>query len=50
MKWHSEYTEENDEIVEKYYAEYSTDFWNAYKYEMAVYLIKVAVELTMLYK
>lgn len=29
---------------------YSTNFWNAYKYEMAVYLIKVTVELTALYK
>jgi hypothetical protein len=28
---------------------YSTDFWNAYKYELAVYLIKVAIELTALY-
>lgn len=29
---------------------YFTNFWNAYKYEMAVYLIKVTVELTALYK
>ena len=50
MKWHPEYTKENNEIVEECHAEYSTDFWNAYKYEMAVYLIKVAVELTALYK
>ena len=34
----------------KWNTEYSTDFWNAYKYEMAVYLIKVAIELTTLYK
>ena len=50
MKWHPEYTKENGAVVEECHAEYSTDFWNAYKYEMAVYLIKVAVELTMLYK
>ena len=50
MKWHPEYTKENNEIVEECHAEYSTDFWNAYKFEMAVYLIKVAVELTALYK
>lgn len=49
MKWHSESTTENGKIVEESHAEYTTDFWNAYKYEMAVYLIKVAIELTALY-
>ena len=49
MKWHSECTTENGKIVEECHAEYTTDFWNAYKYEMAVYLIKVAIELTALY-
>lgn len=50
MKWHPEYTTEKGKIAEECHAEYSTDFWNAYKYEMAVYLIKIAIELTALYK
>ena len=49
MKWHPEYTTEKGIVVEECHAEYSTDFWNAYKFEMAVYLIKVAIELTALY-
>lgn len=50
MKWRTEYIEKDEKIVEYCYPEYITDFWNAYKYEMAVYLIKVAIDLTALYK
>ena len=50
MKWRTEYVEKDEKMVEYSHPEYITDFWNAYKYEMAVYLIKVAIDLTALYK
>ena len=50
MKWHPDYIGKDNEVAQKCYPEYTTDFWNAYKYEMAVYLIKIAIDLTALYK
>ena len=48
MKWHEEYHGENDKLEKQAYADYDADFWTVYRYEIAVYLIKVAIELTAL--
>ena len=48
MKWHAEYFDKSNKVEKQAYADYDADFWTVYRYEIAVYLIKVAIELTEL--
>lgn len=48
MKWHEEYHDKDDKVERQAYADYDADFWTVYRYEIAIYLIKVAIELTAL--
>ena len=47
-KWHAESISSDNKVVKKSYADYNADFWTAYRYEIAVYLIKVCIKLTAL--
>lgn len=46
-KWHAESVNEKGEVEKRSYADYNADFWTVYRYEIAVYLIQVAVKLTI---
>lgn len=48
MKWYAECYGKDKQVERQSYADYDADFWTVYRYEIAVYLIKVAVELTAL--
>lgn len=47
-KWHAEGVDSDNKVIKKSYADYNADFWTAYRYEIAVYLIKVCIKLTAL--
>ncbi|WP_458449019.1 hypothetical protein [Fibrobacter sp.] len=46
-KWHAESVNKKGEVQKKSYADYNADFWTVYRYEIAVYLIQVAIKLTI---
>lgn len=46
-KWHAESVNKEGEVQKKSYADYNADFWTVYRYEIAVYLIQVAIKLTI---
>lgn len=46
-KWHAECVNKNGEVEKISYADYNADFWTVYRYEIAVYLIQVAIKLTI---
>lgn len=46
-KWHTESVNKKGEVQKKSYADYNADFWTVYRYEIAVYLIQVAIKLTI---